>query len=62
MKKITIISLFLVSFLSFSQEVPMQNGTVNNCSGVFTDSGGSMANYGDNENYTMTICGDTAGF
>ena len=39
----------------------MMNGTVNQCSGVFTDSGGLAGSYGDNESFTLTICPDTAG-
>ncbi|MFD0962749.1 CUB domain-containing protein [Pseudofulvibacter geojedonensis] len=38
----------------------MQDGTINTCSGQFTDSG-YFGNYSDNESYTMTICPDTAG-
>ena len=36
----------------------MQNGTFNQCNGVFFDSGGP-ASYSNNENYTITICSDS---
>ena len=36
----------------------MQDGTFNQCNGVFFDSGGP-ASYSNNENYTITICSDS---
>ena len=36
----------------------MQDGTFNQCNGVFFDSGGA-ASYSNNENYTITICSDS---
>jgi PKD repeat protein len=39
----------------------MTNGTVTTCSGNFYDPGGSGANYGDNQNFTMTFLPGTAG-
>ncbi|MBR9757331.1 MAG: PKD domain-containing protein, partial [Algicola sp.] len=60
MKKLYIL-IFLISSLNlFSQDVLMQNGTVNQCSGVFYDSGGT-GDYQNDENYVMTICPDTPG-
>ncbi|TYC12777.1 PKD domain-containing protein, partial [Bizionia gelidisalsuginis] len=62
MKKITFLILFLfISTVTFSQDVLMQNGTVNTCSGTFYDSGGGAGNYGNDENFTLTICPDEPG-
>ncbi|MBP7513516.1 MAG: gliding motility-associated C-terminal domain-containing protein [Flavobacteriales bacterium] len=36
-------------------------GSATACSGVIEDSGGPSAEYGDNENYTFTICPDIPG-
>ncbi len=36
----------------------MSNGTVNTCSGMFYDAGGSQANYPQFENRTQTFCSD----
>lgn len=44
-----------------SQDLLMQNGTFNQCSGIFYDSGGPSGDYGDNESITLTICPDTPG-
>jgi gliding motility-associated-like protein len=46
----------LISSGLFAQETPIQNGTVNQCGGFIVDTGLSAGNYGNNENFTMTIC------
>lgn len=46
-------------FLGFgfadAQPIVMGNGTATACSGVFTDQGGANGNYGNNQNFTLTI-------
>ncbi|MBK7111597.1 MAG: gliding motility-associated C-terminal domain-containing protein [Flavobacteriales bacterium] len=50
---------FLVPNAAQGQAFPIFNGTVNTCVGAFLDSGGEGAvGYGNNENYTYTICPD----
>jgi PKD repeat protein len=61
MKKILLICFLLINVISASaQDIAIQNGMFNQCTGVFTDSGAG-GNYGDNENFTVTICPDTPG-
>ncbi|EDP72014.1 hypothetical protein FBALC1_12972 [Flavobacteriales bacterium ALC-1] len=56
----TIIPL-LFSSLVLAQDVNMQTTTVNQCGGVFYDSGGEFGNYGNDENFVLTICPENAG-
>ncbi|WP_375241503.1 PKD domain-containing protein, partial [Lacinutrix sp.] len=60
MKKLSIILALLISSVSFSQDILMQNGNSNQCAGTFTDSGGP-ANYSSNEDFTYTICPQNTG-
>jgi gliding motility-associated-like protein len=58
---LTLFILFIsAATMSQAQTILMNaatNGTrVNNCGGDFFDSGGTAGNYGNNENYTITIC------
>lgn len=40
------------------QDYPNPGGTINSCSGIFTDSGSLGSTYSNNENITTTICSD----
>lgn len=51
----------MFSNVLWSQDLIMQNGTFNQCSGTFYDTGGEFGPYGNNENFTITICADIAG-
>ena len=44
-----------------SNDILMQNGTINTCSGTFYDSGGASGNYQNSEYSTLTICPDNPG-
>ncbi|WP_418639370.1 PKD domain-containing protein, partial [Winogradskyella sp.] len=57
---ITIISILFTS-LMLAQDVNMQTATVSQCGGIFYDSGGEFGNYGDGENFILTICPENPG-
>lgn len=67
MKKIINLLFLLCSYFIFAQNngeytaYPMQNGDVRTCSGYFFDSGGFDNFYGNDENFTFTICPDSDG-
>ncbi|WP_246296960.1 choice-of-anchor L domain-containing protein, partial [Winogradskyella vidalii] len=58
MVKITISIIFiLISTISFSQDLSMQNGTFNRCApDKFYDSGGEFGPYSIDQNFVTTIC------
>jgi len=56
-----VVIILFVSHVNYGQNVLMQNGSVNQCSGVFFDSGGNNGNYGADESLTFTICPDVPG-
>jgi len=62
MKKTLYILSLIVCSIGFSQDVMMQDGTFMRCApDRFFDSGGEFGNYGNNENFTTTICPQNAG-
>ena len=56
-----ILSVLIISSVTYAQELVIQNGNFVQCTGTFTDSGGAAGNYGNNENFTITICPQNAG-
>ncbi|RRO15973.1 choice-of-anchor L domain-containing protein, partial [Flavobacteriaceae bacterium 14752] len=56
-----IISTFIICLSYFSlsaQDILMQDGNFDQCSGMFFDSGGVTGDYATGENFTLTICPD----
>ncbi|WP_296357761.1 choice-of-anchor L domain-containing protein, partial [Winogradskyella sp.] len=57
MKKIIFLVNLMFSFIGLAQDLSMQDGSFNRCApDRFFDSGGEFGNYGNNENFTTTIC------
>ena len=58
------LSLLFIGLLcsaAFGQDINMQNGTFNQCSGNFYDSGGPAAPYSNGETFVLTLCDDGSG-
>ena len=60
MKNTLLVFITLFSFVGFAQDVNMQDGMSSQCAGMFFDSGGPGAVYGNNETLSYTICPDSA--
>ncbi|NQX78410.1 gliding motility-associated C-terminal domain-containing protein [Gilvibacter sp.] len=59
--KLLLFVLGLLSCTTFGQEINMQNGSFNVCTGNFYDSGGPAAPYANNETLVLTLCDDGSG-
>jgi gliding motility-associated-like protein len=55
------LSILTLSVAVRAQEFSIASGTINTCAGVLEDTGLSAGSYGNNEDYTVTICADTPG-
>ncbi len=55
------IALFIFTPIFGQQQINMQTGYFEQCSGGFLDSGGGGGAYQNNENFTLTICPDNPG-
>ena len=54
--------VFVVPMGAYGQAYTISNGMINTCVGAFLDSGGEGASgYGNNENFTSTLCPDSPG-
>ncbi|WP_296382908.1 choice-of-anchor L domain-containing protein, partial [Winogradskyella sp.] len=57
MKKILYFLILIATSIGFAQDLSMQDGTFNRCApDKFFDSGGEFGNYGNDEDFTITIC------
>ncbi|WP_179339849.1 PKD domain-containing protein [Winogradskyella ludwigii] len=61
MKKNLLLFFFIISYLSYGQDILMQNGTFTASSGILYDSGGEFSNYANNESFIITICPEEIG-
>ena len=61
MKYLFTFFILTISSVLIAQDITMQTTTVSQCGGVFYDSGGEFANYGNDENFVLTICPENPG-
>uniref|UniRef100_UPI0012699511 PKD domain-containing protein n=1 Tax=Psychroserpens jangbogonensis TaxID=1484460 RepID=UPI0012699511 len=61
MKKVITLLFIAFSVFSYGQDILMQDGTINQCTDRFFDSGGEFGPYSSNEDFTLTICPTAAG-
>ena len=48
-------------YAAHAQQFSISDGTISTCSGVLEDTGGPSGEYGNNENFTVTICPNVPG-
>ena len=61
-RRLPLILAFLFSITSvLAQDILIQDGSIDQCAGVFYDSGGSSGDHATETTYTFTICPDTDG-
>lgn len=61
LRHLLLFAFLLSQSLLFAQQISITSGSATSCSGVIEDSGGPDGEYGDNENFTFTICPDVPG-
>ncbi|WCO02430.1 T9SS type B sorting domain-containing protein [Psychroserpens ponticola] len=61
MKKIITLLFIAFSVFSYGQDILMQDGTINQCTDRFFDSGGEFGTYSNDENFSLTICPTATG-
>ncbi|MFP4847295.1 PKD domain-containing protein, partial [Winogradskyella sp. PE311] len=61
MKHLLTIIFLAISLTLLGQDINMQTTTVDQCGGTFFDSGGEFGNYGNDENFVLTICPENPG-
>jgi gliding motility-associated-like protein len=59
--RIALFASFLIGSTVSAQQFSITEGSISTCQGVLEDSGGPAGSYGNNENFTATICPDGTG-
>ena len=63
-KELQLLFVFWLLFVTASlqaQDIIIEDGSIQQCSGIFYDSGGLDEDYNDDDNYTFTICPEEDG-